>query len=175
MPHPFESGPRHGTDRQHVHRAMSIAVGNARAGKQPFGAVIVKGRSVVAEAANQIADTGDPSAHAEIEALRALAGGGSACAMYSSCEPCVMCLGAIARSGISRVVFGATREEAAAWGFGDAVPAEKLRQLAVDAGVELTVCPVADAEEPFRRFRAGRSATVAGAALPAVGPLLHAP
>ncbi len=91
----------------------------------PFGAVIVKDGQVISEGWNQVTSSNDPTAHAEVVAIRA------ACAakgvfnlegatLYSSCEPCPMCLSAVYWARITRLVFANTREDAAAIGFSDA-------------------------------------------------------
>ena len=91
----------------------------------PFGAVIVKDGEVLATGQNRVTSSGDPTAHAEIVAIRAaaeklgthvLAG----CELYSSCEPCPMCLAALQWARIDRLCFAATREDAARSGFDDA-------------------------------------------------------
>jgi len=90
----------------------------------PFGAVVVRDGKVVAEGFNQVTSANDPTAHAEVSAIRAacaalktfsLAG----CTLYTSCEPCPMCLGAIYWARLDRVVYANTRAEAAAIGFDD--------------------------------------------------------
>ena len=90
----------------------------------PFGAVIVRGHKVVAEGFNRVTSSLDPTAHAEITAIRAACRelGDyqlTDCEIYSSCEPCPMCLGAIYWSGITRIYFANSRADAAAAGFGD--------------------------------------------------------
>lgn len=106
-------------------RALALAEASAAAGGGPFGAVVVRDGVVVAEGANRVVLDHDPSAHAEVQALRAagaalgthdLAG----CEVYSSCEPCPMCLAALYWARVDRVWFAATREDAAAAGFDDA-------------------------------------------------------
>jgi guanine deaminase len=91
----------------------------------PFGAVVVRGDQVLAEAFNQVTGSHDPTAHAEVGAIRAacrtlgtfsLAG----CEIYSSCEPCPMCLSAIYWARLDRLYFAATRSDAAEIGFDDA-------------------------------------------------------
>jgi guanine deaminase len=108
--------------------AMKLAIGKAReaiaAGQSPFGAVLVREGRVVAEAHNTVWRDGDPTAHAEINCIRrAAADLGridlSGCTMYSTCEPCPMCLSAIHWSKIDRVVFGATIADATAAGFSE--------------------------------------------------------
>ncbi len=90
----------------------------------PFGAVVVRAGEVIAEGFNQVTSTNDPTAHAEVSAIRAactalksfsLAG----CTLYTSCEPCPMCLGAIYWARLERVVYANTRADAAAIGFDD--------------------------------------------------------
>ncbi len=90
----------------------------------PFGAVIVKDGKVIAEGWNKVTSSNDPTAHAEVVAIRlaceklgtfSLEG----CHIYASCEPCPMCLAAIYWARIDRIYFGNTREEAAAIGFDD--------------------------------------------------------
>ena len=105
---------------------MSMAIEKARegiaAGQSPFGAVIVRDGAVVAATHNTVWRDIDPTAHAEVNCIRSAAkalktidlGG---CEMYSTCEPCPMCLAAIHWSKIDRVVYGATIADAAAAGF----------------------------------------------------------
>jgi len=90
----------------------------------PFGAVVVREKEIIARGWNRVTSTLDPTAHAEIVAIRAaarvvgdfwLAG----CDIYINCEPCPMCLGAIYWAGINRIFYAATREDAAAIGFAD--------------------------------------------------------
>ncbi len=91
----------------------------------PFGAVVVKDGKIVGRGANSVASTNDPTAHAEIMAIRdACKNLGTFqlddCDIYSSCEPCPMCLGAIYWSRPARLFFAASREDAAQAGFDDA-------------------------------------------------------
>ena len=90
----------------------------------PFGAVIVKDGQIVGRGCNQVTSTNDPTAHAEIVAIRdACRNLGtfqlSGCALYASCEPCPMCLGAIYWAQPSRIVYGAFHSDAAGAGFDD--------------------------------------------------------
>src|SRR6204780_4440504 len=95
-------------------RAIELAIENVRSGRGgPFGAVIVKDGRVVAEGANRVASANDPTAHAEIVAIRAACSALGAfqldgCDLYTTCEPCPMCLGAIYWARIGRVFFGGT-------------------------------------------------------------------
>ncbi len=110
-------------------RWMNEAVALARAGMRihgggPFGAVVVADGELVGRGSNQVTPTLDPTAHAEIVAIRDacralqrfdLRG----CVLYTSCEPCPMCLSAIYWARLDRVYFGSTRKEAAGIGFDD--------------------------------------------------------
>ena len=90
----------------------------------PFGAVITKAGKVISRGHNEVLKTNDPTAHAEIVAIRraAQALGSydlSGCEIHSSCEPCPMCLAAIYWARISKVYYGCTKEDAASIGFDD--------------------------------------------------------
>jgi guanine deaminase len=112
-------------DRSFLKRAIELAEEKSTDGQHgPFGAVIVKGDQIIAEGWNQVVAAHDPSAHAEIMAIRAAcekldSHELSGCTIYSSCEPCPMCLAAIYWARLDCVVFAATREDAAAAGFDD--------------------------------------------------------
>ena len=91
----------------------------------PFGAVIARGADILARGWNQVTSTNDPTAHAEMTAIRAAAAAAGSfqlrgCVLYTSCEPCPMCLGAAWWARVDRIVFAATRADAAAAGFDDA-------------------------------------------------------
>lgn len=111
---------------EYLERAIELAgIGMAQGHGGPFGAVVVRGDQIVAEAFNQVTESHDPTAHAEVSAIRlacralstfSLAG----CEIYSSCEPCPMCLSAIYWARLDRLYFAATREDAAEIGFDDA-------------------------------------------------------
>jgi tRNA(Arg) A34 adenosine deaminase TadA len=121
-------------DREYLELAIDTAYRNISEGGGPFGAVIACNGHIVARAANMVVPSHDPTAHAEIEAIRqASAQLGthdlSECVLYASCEPCPMCLGAIYWAGISRVVYASDRHQAASAGFDD----EKIySELALD-------------------------------------------
>ncbi len=108
-----------------MRRAIALSVENVRAGRGgPFGAVIVKDGRIIAEGTNLVTSANDPSAHAEIVAIRQaclLLGAFhlTGCEIYASCEPCPMCLGAIYWARLDRVFFGGTRNDAAQAGFSD--------------------------------------------------------
>jgi guanine deaminase len=108
-----------------MEQAIELAAANVRQGGGPFAALVVKGGVVIASGANRVTLANDPTAHAEIvairEACRALGSFQLAgCDVYSSCEPCPMCLGALYWARPARVFFAATAQDAAAAGFDDA-------------------------------------------------------
>src|ERR1700675_4797743 len=116
-----------------MHRAIALALENVRAGGGPFGAIVVKEGKVLAEAANCVTSTNDPTAHAEMMAIREacknlrkfhLTG----CEMYSSCEPCPMCLGAIYWARLDRVYFASTAADAAKAGFDDSFIYQEIQK-----------------------------------------------
>src|SRR2546423_5922461 len=118
---------------------MRLAIDKTRegiaAGQSPFGAVIVRGGEVVAATHNTVWKTTDPTAHAEVNCVRAAAGklrtiDLHGCTLYSTTEPCPMCLSAIHWAKIDRVVFGATIADAVAAGFCElCVDAKVLAEL----------------------------------------------
>ena len=112
-------------DRDFMAMAINAASQSAMNGGGPFGAVIVKDGKVVALTSNSVTRDNDPTAHAEVnairEACRALGTYNlSGCILYTSCEPCPMCLGAIYWAHIDCVFHGGTRKDAAKAGFDDA-------------------------------------------------------
>jgi tRNA(Arg) A34 adenosine deaminase TadA len=111
--------------RTHMARVIALAVENVREGRGgPFAALVLRGDEVLAEGTNLVTSTSDPTAHAEIVAIRAacrklgdfqLSG----CDLFTSCEPCPMCMGAIYWARPARVWYAALREDAARFGFDD--------------------------------------------------------
>lgn len=108
-----------------LRKAISLATGNVSSGNGgPFGAVVVRDGKVIAEGVNVVTATNDPTAHGEITAIRnacrALASFSlEGCELYSSCEPCPMCLAASHWARLDAVFYGASAEDAARAGFDD--------------------------------------------------------
>ena len=111
--------------------AIALAIENVAQGGGPFGCVIVKGGKVVGRGVNRVTQTNDPTAHAEVVAIRAachalgdfqLTG----CELYTSCEPCPMCMAAVYWARPDRVYFGATKDDAAHAGFDDSMIYEEF-------------------------------------------------
>lgn len=115
-----------------MEKAIALATENVTSGRGgPFGAVIVRDGEIVATGANSVVSTNDPTAHAEVVAIRnaatALATFDLAgCEIYSSCEPCPMCLAAIYWSRCDAIFYGNTSADAAAAGFDDAFLYEEV-------------------------------------------------
>ena len=116
-----------------MQRAIDLSVENVRLQTGgPFGAVIVKDGRIVAEGTNMVTSTNDPTAHAEVMAIRrACAALGSfqldGCDFYTSCEPCPMCLGAIYWARPARLFYGGTHKDAAEFGFDDSFIYQQTR------------------------------------------------
>jgi tRNA(Arg) A34 adenosine deaminase TadA len=111
-------------DKIFLRRAIEVASDGISSGGGPFGAVIVKDGKVLSEAYNRVVLNNDPTAHAEILAIREASSvlkthELNECTLYSSCEPCPMCLGAIYWSGIKSVLYACDRTDAEDAGFSD--------------------------------------------------------
>ncbi len=121
------------SNNRFMKEAIALSLESVRSGKGgPFGAVIVKNESIVAKAHNQVTSTNDPTAHAEILAIRnacqllntfQLKG----CEIYTTCEPCPMCLGAIYWARLDRVYYANTKNDAARIGFDDKSIEDELK------------------------------------------------
>ncbi|WP_192821175.1 nucleoside deaminase [Rufibacter sp. LB8] len=122
-----------GTPQEEFMReAIRLSIEKMKEGKGgPFGAVVVKNGEIIARGFNNVTSSNDPTAHAEVDAIRkACQALGSfqltGCDLYTSCEPCPMCLGAIYWARPDRVFYGNTKIDAAAIGFDDAFIYEEL-------------------------------------------------
>ena len=107
-----------------MRRAIALSVESVRRGGGPFGAVIAKNGEIVAEGAKRVTIDHDPTAHAEVTAIRKAAAklgtfDLSGCEIYTSCEPCPMCLGAIYWAHLDKIYYGNDRKDAARIGFDD--------------------------------------------------------
>jgi guanine deaminase len=115
-------------------RAIQLSIENVQLGRGgPFGAVVVRAGEIIAEGVNSVSLTNDPTAHAEVLAIRQACARLGAfelkdCELYTSCEPCPMCLGAIYWSRLERFYFGNTAEDAAKIGFDDSFIYSELKR-----------------------------------------------
>ena len=121
-------------DEKFMRRAIELAQNGMKTGAGgPFGAVVVKDGEIVGEGSNRVTSTNDPTAHAEIVAIRdACAKLNSfqldGCTIYTSCEPCPMCLGAIYWARPARIFYAATHSDAAQIGFDDQFIYEEIEK-----------------------------------------------
>lgn len=115
-----------------MERAIALSLENIRAGSGgPFAALVVRNGSVIAEGTNQVTATLDPTAHAEVVAIRKACQALknfqlSDCELYTTCEPCPMCMGAIYWARFAKVYYGNTRADAAEIGFDDSFIYDQL-------------------------------------------------
>ena len=119
-------------DADFLNQAIQLAKENVKQGGRPFGAVIVTDRQVVSRGVNQILTTGDPTSHAELNALRQAAQYLKTtqlkdCVVYASGQPCPMCLAAMRMAGIEKIVYAYSNADAEPYGLSTAQLAEKLR------------------------------------------------
>ena len=117
--------------QEFMRRAIQLSLESVKHGGGPFGAVIVKEGKIIAEAANRVTLDNDPTAHAEVNAIRQAARSLdrfdlSGCDIYTSCEPCPMCLGAIYWAHLNHIYYGCNRRDAADAGFDDEFIYEEL-------------------------------------------------
>ena len=145
-------------DRRHLARAVALSREHMAAGEGgPFGAVIVRHGQVLAEGWNRVTSTNDPTAHAEVVAIRracqavdtfALEGA----VLYASCEPCPLCLAAAYWARLSGVVYANTRADAAAIGFDDAFIYDEIPKAPADRVLPMLHAPDEEARAVFAEW-----------------------
>ncbi len=145
-------------DREFMREAIRLANESVAAGGGPFGAVIVKDGKIIAGSSNSVTLDNDPTAHAEVNTIR------KACremgtfnlegsVIYTSCEPCPMCLGAIYWAGISRIYYGNTRKDAADIDFDDNFIYEEIGKDMSERTVPIIPMLRGEAMESFRLWK----------------------
>lgn len=147
-------------EKQFLERAIKLSRQGMMDGHGgPFGCVIVKGDEIIGEGCNQVISSNDPTAHAEVVAIRdackrlnnyQLTG----CDVYASCEPCPMCLGAIYWARPARVIYANTKQDAAAINFDDNFIYEEINTLMADRKIPFLHFPHTAAREVFEQWRA---------------------
>jgi|SRR5665213_2199838 len=141
-------------------RAIELSIENVRSGNGgPFAAIVVKDRQVIAEGANRVTTTNDPTAHAEVVAIReACKKLGTFelidCDLYTSSEPCPMCLGAIYWARFRRVYFGNTAADAANAGFDDSFICQEIARPHSQRRIPMSEMMREEALEAFRVWSA---------------------
>lgn len=146
------------TKEELMRKAIELSVKNVAEGGGPFGAVIARNGEIVATGVNRVTDEHDPTAHAEVSAIRAACRklntfDLSGCEIYTSCEPCPMCLGAIYWAHLDRMYYGNNQHDAAEIGFDDAFIYEEIALKPEDRRLAPTrLLP----EEAIKAFEAWR-------------------
>ena len=120
-------------EKEFMLEAIDLSINNIKKGGGPFGAVIVKDGRIISRAANSVTLSNDPTAHAEVNAIRAAAKvlgtfDLSGCEIYTSCEPCPMCLGAIYWARLDKIYYGNTKTDAKNIGFDDSFIYDELEK-----------------------------------------------
>jgi guanine deaminase len=145
-------------DNIFMREAIRRAVENVRTGQGgPFGAIVVKDGHVIAAGINLVTAANDPTAHAEVNAIREAcrvlgAFQLTGCELYTSCEPCPMCLGAIYWARPDRVYFAATAADAAVAGFDDSFIYEELKHPHSERKIPFETIMHEAGLEPFREW-----------------------
>jgi len=151
--------PTQEVDERYMRMAIDLATENVLSGAGgPFGAVIVKDGAVIATGVNKVTASNDPTAHAEVTAIRnasTILGNFElkGCTIYSSCEPCPMCLGAIYWSRIDALYFGSTAKDAADAGFDDSFFYDELRKGIGERSIHTVNMMRNEAEESFQAWK----------------------
>ncbi|MGH3494748.1 MAG: nucleoside deaminase [Sciscionella sp.] len=145
-------------DRRWLDAAVELATGNVAAGGGPFGAVVVADGVIVAEGTNQVTGSLDPTAHAEVVAIRAACRARAdfrltGCVLVSSCEPCPLCLAAALWARVERIVYAADRDDAAAAGFDDRAFYELFEHARSGWPVPVDSVRISSAVTPFTAWR----------------------
>jgi len=142
-----------------LRRAITLSLENARLGLGPFGAVITLGGRIVSEGQNGVTFLKDPTAHAEIVAIREACKvldrfDLSGCEIYSSCEPCPMCLAAIYWARISKIFYAGSAADAAAVGFDDTKILEEVAKPVEAREIPMTQMLRESAVQAFEVWKA---------------------
>ena len=141
-----------------MERAVALSLENVRAGTGgPFAALVVRDGSILATGTNQVTTLRDPTAHAEVVAIRAACQVVRSfqltnCELYTTCEPCPMCMGAIYWARLAKVYYANTREDAARIGFDDSFIYDQLRLPPGERSIPMLQLMREQALEAFREW-----------------------
>jgi guanine deaminase len=140
-----------------LQQALKIAENGIDTGHGPFGAVITKNGRIIAEANNEVVISKDPTAHAEVLAIRRASSflkthDLSDCVLYTSCEPCPMCLGAIYWSGIKKVIYASDRNDAERSGFSDRLIYDEINLNPTERKISFIKITDAGGENVFKKW-----------------------
>jgi guanine deaminase len=141
-----------------LQQAIALAVANVETGAGgPYGAVIVKDNQLIAASGNQVTQNTDPTAHAEIMAIRLACKKLDSfqlrdCVLYTSCEPCPMCLGAIYWARLAKVYFACSRHDAAKANFDDSFIYDQIAVFPADRNIPMLHMKLRNAAQPFQAW-----------------------
>ena len=143
------------TSTKFMHRAIELSIESANSKGGPFGCVIVKNNEIIAEGNNQVTANNDPTAHAEIVAIRNACKKLNSfflngCDLYTSCEPCPMCLSAIYWSHIDNIYYANTRMDAKSIDFDDSLIYSEISKEIKDRKIKMKQMNREDALEAFK-------------------------
>ena len=143
------------TKEELMRKAIALSIENVANNGGPFGAVIARDGEIIATGVNRVTSECDPTAHAEVSAIRAAAKklgtfDLSGCEIYTSCEPCPMCLGAIYWAHLDRMYYGNNKQDAADIGFDDAFIYEELDLKVSDRKLKSEVLLPEEAIQAFK-------------------------
>jgi len=150
------------TEHSFLQQAIDLAISSAQQQGGPFGAVIVKNGKIIGRGHNQVTENCDPSAHAEIMAIREACKNLSNhqlndCTIYSSCQPCPMCMSAIYWARIPKLVFAATALDAANAGFNDQFIYDELAKPVTQRSILIEHIEHDDAQKSFEEWNSNLS------------------
>ena len=144
-------------DAKFMEMAIGLSEDNIDKGGGPFGAVIVRDGEVIAAGANRVVPNNDPTAHAEVMAIRSACEKLGTyqltdCTVYSSCEPCPMCLSALYWAGVKRICYGNTKDDAKAINFDDSFIYDQLELNYADRSIQCDHFMRAEAIRAFKKW-----------------------
>lgn len=144
-------------EQEYMQKAIELSKQSVINGGGPFGAVIVRDGSIIATGSNSVTLLNDPTAHAEVSAIRAACSklqnfNLEGCEIYSSCEPCPMCLSAIYWAGIKKIYFANTRDDAKSIGFDDSFIYDQIPLAPRQRSIPSVPIMRAEAHEAFRMW-----------------------
>lgn len=145
-------------DKCFMQQVIDLSIENVANGGGPFGAVIVRDGEVVATGVNRVTANNDPTAHAEVSAIRAACQKEGSfklegCTIYTSCEPCPMCLSAIYWAGLSRICFANTKQDAEDINFGDKFIYEEIERPISERAIPTESFMREEALQAFRDWK----------------------
>ena len=145
-------------DKEYLSMAIEIAKKNIESGGGPFGSVVVKGDEIISSSGNRVVPDNDPTAHAEVNVIRKAAKklntfNLEGCEIYTSCEPCPMCFGAIYWSRLDRIYFANDRNDAKNIGFDDSFIYDEIQKPIEERKIKTIIILRDEALEAFKNWQ----------------------